>query len=65
VAETLRLRAGVSSSYESKTFELRFVDRAGRYILQQQVKIKFHRAIDNRLEWRDVALVKELKEPGK
>jgi hypothetical protein len=61
VAETLRLRAGVSAGRESKTAELRFVDRAGRYILQQQVRVKFA-SLPTKAEWRDVELIKE---PGK
>ena len=45
----------------SKTFELRFVDRAGRYILQQMSRVKNGRAkVEDR--WQDIELVKE---PGK
>lgn len=42
----------------SKTHELRFVDRAGRYMLQQLSKVKNGRVLlEDR--WQDVPLVKE------
>lgn len=61
MAETLRLRAGTPNSWESRTAELRFVDRAGRYILQQLIRIKYPNAMRNpsQTQWRDVPLHKE------
>ncbi len=53
---TLHLRSVAGRT--SKTWELRFVDRAGRYILQQMCRVKYPTA-PTRDEWRDVVLYKE------
>lgn len=60
MGETLRLKQPAGSRM-SLTAELRFVDKAGRYILQQKIKIKLG-TMPPAWEWRDVELVKE---PGK
>lgn len=52
--DTLKLRAGTGGERTSETMKLQFVDRAGRYILQQLHKIKSPRGTKE--EWRDVAL---------
>jgi hypothetical protein len=59
VADTLKLRAGSGGERISETMKLQFVDRAGRYILQQLHKIKGRHGTKE--EWRDVTLQKDNK----
>lgn len=59
MADTLKLRAGTGGERISETMKLQFVDRAGRYILQQLHKVKGRHGTKE--EWRDVALSKETK----
>ncbi len=60
MAEILKLRAGLGGERLSKTCELQFVEQAGRYILQQLIKIKYRDAAA-RAEWRNVPLNKDPK----
>lgn len=54
MAETLRLKTEKTSA----TMALRFVEKAGRYILQQKMRVKYGTALPKDV-WRDVELFKE------
>lgn len=58
---TVHLRTLRPGERVSATMALRFICRAGRYILQQQIKVKYRIPDGQRSigEWRDVELVKE------